>query len=225
MENRHLKSYSMHEMFLLTFPTALDPVNDIFITLLSLHMTFPTAGVFVLEAVTTFNTPGGIPATSANLAERNIFINQVNAVRLTSHNAKAEKGVSSAGFNTTVQPAARAGAHFLVIIALGKFHFEKGYNRLQHFKILLCSTYRSNHACNPNGLFDHNNSFGRNGALNRVPVNPLSFFSIPLDKRCTISHFTTSIGKRLSLGSIESKTDFTRQNIAATYIFSGDQLG
>lgn len=41
---------------------------------------------------------------------------------LTSASASAERGVSSAGFTTTVQPAARAAATFLVIMALGKFH-------------------------------------------------------------------------------------------------------
>src|SRR3546814_10897783 len=37
-------------------------------------------------------------------------------------NAMADRGVCSAGLRTTVQPAARAGASFRVIIALGKFH-------------------------------------------------------------------------------------------------------
>jgi len=35
---------------------------------------------------------------------------------------KAVKGVYSAGFNTTVQPAARAGPSFQAIIKAGKFH-------------------------------------------------------------------------------------------------------
>ena len=43
--------------------------------------------------------------------------------RLTSAKARAEKGVSSAGFTTTVQPAARAAPTFRVIMALGKFHW------------------------------------------------------------------------------------------------------
>ena len=51
-----------------------------------------------------FNTPLGIPAFSAKTAS-----------------ARAESGVSSAGFTNTVQPAANAGAIFLVIMALGKF--------------------------------------------------------------------------------------------------------
>lgn len=42
--------------------------------------------------------------------------------RQTSARARAERGVSSAGFTTTVQPAARAAPTFLVIMALGKFH-------------------------------------------------------------------------------------------------------
>src|SRR6185437_5144066 len=55
--------------------------------------------------VTQEKTPCGTPARSAN-----------------SHNAKAENGVAVAGFNTIVQPAARAGPALRVIIAAGKFH-------------------------------------------------------------------------------------------------------
>lgn len=51
----------------------------------------------------------------------NLFLHYVISM-VTSHNANAEYGVSSAGFNTTVQPAAKAAQAFLVIIALGKFH-------------------------------------------------------------------------------------------------------
>src|SRR5690606_30140321 len=55
--------------------------------------------------VTTFNTPAGHPAFSARTARAN-----------------AVKGVCDAGRCTTVQPAAIAGAIFLVTIANGKFH-------------------------------------------------------------------------------------------------------
>src|SRR6516162_4896064 len=55
--------------------------------------------------VTHENTPFGTPARSAN-----------------SHTAKAENGVAVAGFNTIVQPAAKAGPALRVIIAAGKFH-------------------------------------------------------------------------------------------------------
>lgn len=41
---------------------------------------------------------------------------------LTSHKARADRGVSSAGLSTTVQPAAMAAPALRVIIALGKFH-------------------------------------------------------------------------------------------------------
>ena len=41
--------------------------------------------------------------------------------RLASANARVENGVSSEGFTTVVQPAANAGAAFLVTMALGKF--------------------------------------------------------------------------------------------------------
>ena len=54
--------------------------------------------------VTTFSTPGGTPARSPSLAS-----------------ASAVKGVSEAGFATTVQPAAIAGAILRAIIAAGKF--------------------------------------------------------------------------------------------------------
>ena len=37
----------------------------------------------------------------------------------------AVNGVSSLGFKTTVQPAARAGATFRVIIEMGKFHYRE----------------------------------------------------------------------------------------------------
>src|ERR1700739_1436927 len=55
--------------------------------------------------VTQEKTPFGTPARSAN-----------------SHRAKAENGVAVAGFNTIVQPAAKAGPALRVIIAAGKFH-------------------------------------------------------------------------------------------------------
>ena len=54
---------------------------------------------------TTFTTPAGTPA-------RCIISAIANAVR----------GVSLAGFSTTVQPAASAGPIFRVAIAAGKFH-------------------------------------------------------------------------------------------------------
>lgn len=44
---------------------------------------------------------------------------------LTSARARAESGVSSAGLTTTVQPAASAAPTFLVIMALGKFHWKQ----------------------------------------------------------------------------------------------------
>lgn len=42
--------------------------------------------------------------------------------KITCARARAESGVSSAGFTTTVQPIASAAAAFRVIIADGKFH-------------------------------------------------------------------------------------------------------
>ena len=70
-----------------------------------------TAGLPVSSApisagmpVTMLMTPAGMPARSARTPS-----------------ASAEKGVSSDGLITTVQPAASAGATLRVIIAFGKF--------------------------------------------------------------------------------------------------------
>src|SRR5574342_1102837 len=54
---------------------------------------------------TTFKAPAGSPAATA-----------------ISPNSSAVSGVSCAGFNTTVQPAASAGATFQVARLSGKFH-------------------------------------------------------------------------------------------------------
>ena len=50
-------------------------------------------------------TPSGTPASLAIRAKR-----------------RAVSGVCSAGFITTVHPAARAGAHFHATLTIGKFH-------------------------------------------------------------------------------------------------------
>src|SRR5690606_2338833 len=57
------------------------------------------------DEVTMLNNPLGTPARSASTAS-----------------ASAESGVSAAGRPTNPQPAAMAGPHLRVIIALGKFH-------------------------------------------------------------------------------------------------------
>ena len=81
---------------------SVDPVNDIFFTKLLSQKTLPIGdGSF---PNTKLITPGGNPATSAKC---NIAV--------------ATNGVSSEGLITTVHPAAKAGATFLVIIAKGKF--------------------------------------------------------------------------------------------------------
>lgn len=55
--------------------------------------------------VTTLKTPAGTLARCASPAS-----------------ARADSGVCSAGFATTVQPAAKAGPTLRVIVAEGKFH-------------------------------------------------------------------------------------------------------
>src|SRR5580658_3371628 len=84
-------------------PTSLDPVKESLRTLGSLRIA-ETKGPGA-EVGTMFTTPGGAPAS----------------VRI-SPIASAVSGVSSAGLQTTLQPAARAGPIFRVSIAAGKFH-------------------------------------------------------------------------------------------------------
>mmetsp|Transcript_21084 Transcript_21084/g.65352 ORF Transcript_21084/g.65352 Transcript_21084/m.65352 type:complete len:351 (-) Transcript_21084:421-1473(-) len=85
-----------------SLPTAVDPVKVSLRTSLEAHSTPPMAGA---SPMTQLSTPGGTPARSAS-----------------SISARQHSGVSSDGLMTTVQPTASAGAHFRVIIAMGKFH-------------------------------------------------------------------------------------------------------
>src|SRR4029077_13137422 len=58
------------------------------------------------DAVTTLTTPGGMSVSSATIFPIHV----------------AEYGVSGAGFNTLVHPAASAGASFDALSMNGKFH-------------------------------------------------------------------------------------------------------
>src|SRR5436190_2736826 len=82
-------------------PMAVEPVND---SLRIKGLSVKRLPINSESPVTILNTPAGIPASSASTA-----------------NANAEKGVKTEGLSIIVQPAAKAGAHFRVIIALGKF--------------------------------------------------------------------------------------------------------
>ena len=83
-------------------PMAVEPVKESLRTIGLSVNALPIS--LELVPTTTFRMPLGIPACSASSAI-----------------ARADNGVSEAGLITTGQPAARAGAHFLVIIAIGKF--------------------------------------------------------------------------------------------------------
>src|SRR5438067_12787966 len=83
-------------------PTSVEPVK---VSLRTIGFEVISPPISLEPPVTQEKTPFGTPARSAS-----------------SHNAKAEKGVAVAGFSTIVQPAAKAGPHFRVIIAAGKFH-------------------------------------------------------------------------------------------------------
>src|SRR3954470_19849998 len=90
------------DCFIKILPTSVDPVKDNFAIAGCVVKTCPTSAACIVG--NTLNTPAGKPASAASFA-----------------NAKAHSGVSSAGFKTTVQPAANAGAILRVIIAIGKF--------------------------------------------------------------------------------------------------------
>ena len=49
-----------------TLPTFVDPVKEIFLTMGFSHSSFPTAGALARDAVTTFSTPAGRPASLAS---------------------------------------------------------------------------------------------------------------------------------------------------------------
>src|SRR5438874_13154728 len=83
-------------------PTSVDPVKDSLPTRGSLSSALTTSDER-FEGMT-LTTPLGTPACSSRSAT-----------------ASADSGVSDAGFNTTVQPAASAGAILRVAIAAGKF--------------------------------------------------------------------------------------------------------
>lgn len=85
-------------------PTGVDLVKEIFRITLDLQSSSPICGV-LSSAVTMLITLGGTPARVASTA-----------------NAFAENGVSPGDFNTTVQPAASAGAILRVTMPAGKFH-------------------------------------------------------------------------------------------------------
>ena len=87
---------------MIDLPTSVEPVKTIFLTLGWVTKRFPT--MEPLPGITV-NTPSGMPALSA-----------------ISPSLIAVSGVYSAGFSTTVFPAARAGANPQPAIGIGKFH-------------------------------------------------------------------------------------------------------
>lgn len=84
-------------------PTGVDPVN---VSLRRRRSAMTGAdNAFASEDGTTLSTPSGRPARRNNSTRYRVV-----------------SGVRSAGFSTTVHPAASAGAIFRVAIASGKFH-------------------------------------------------------------------------------------------------------
>ncbi len=83
-------------------PTSVDPVKTTLRTIRCVTKRSPTTEP--LPGITV-RTPSGMPASSASSPMR-----------------MAVNGVTSAGFSTTVQPAASAGANPQPAIGMGKFH-------------------------------------------------------------------------------------------------------
>jgi hypothetical protein len=101
--------------------TGVDPVKVTFLTEGFSHISFATSLMFFC-VVMMLITPSGMPALLPSCAvcvKRNIPVERKD--QPTSANANAVKGVSAGGLITAVQPAARAGPNFRVIIADGKF--------------------------------------------------------------------------------------------------------
>src|SRR5271156_1551995 len=86
----------------INLPTSVEPVKATLSTWLWAASGAPHVSP---KPVITLSTPGGRPASKHSCASRN-----------------AESGVSSAGFNTTVQPAVSTGPNFQAAISKGKFH-------------------------------------------------------------------------------------------------------
>ena len=86
---------------MICFPTVVEPVKTTLRTNGCVTKRFPTTLPLPGK---TLNTPSGIPAINANSPKR-----------------IADSGVYSAGFNTTVLPAANAGAKPHPAIGIGKF--------------------------------------------------------------------------------------------------------
>ncbi len=82
-------------------PTSVEPVKEILSTPGWAARGAPARGP---SPVTTLRTPSGTPASKASSASR-----------------RAVSGVCSAGFKTTVQPQARAGAIFCTAASSGTF--------------------------------------------------------------------------------------------------------
>ena len=88
--------------------------------------------------------------------------------------------MSSAGLQTTVQPAASAGAILRAIIAAGKFH-----------GVIAATT--------PTGSFSANMRLPRSGCGNDVAVGARRFLGEPLDVARAHTHLAAAFGERLAL--------------------------
>jgi hypothetical protein len=87
------------EFYMISLPTLVDPVKEIFGIFGCWDMYLPTIGPYPIKILT---TPGGNPASFTRLPKY-----------------KLVKGVNSLGFNMTQLPAAKAGPTFQRLMSNG----------------------------------------------------------------------------------------------------------
>ena len=141
-------------------PTAVEPVN---VSLRTIGLLVISAPISPRMPATILMTPAGTPARSAS-----------------STKANADSGVAFAGLQTTVQPAASAGAD------LARQH------RVREIP--------GRDTCNnTDRLFDNDNSFVVRRRRNRVAVDTFGLFGKPLDVARAISDFRACLRQRFAL--------------------------
>lgn len=127
--------------------------------------------------------------------------------RLTSASARAEKGVSSAGLTTTVQPAARAAPTLRVIMALGKFHWGqrcrgrwRGHRSTVHLIPQAdAPTYRGDDGGHSDRLLEHQGPLLPGGGADDVPVDAARFLRKPLQELGGVQNLPLRLLQRLPL--------------------------
>ena len=106
----------------LTLPTAVEPVKDTLEIWLLVQIVSLNSDTWDLLHVTKLNNPGGIPPWANTFTNHNTVTTFKISYMSTSAMTMADKGVSSEGLVTTLQPAAKAADALRSNMAQGKFH-------------------------------------------------------------------------------------------------------